>query len=90
MKNVLASGMVGFNVGGNEGDTVVEGKEDVMGVGFMLTVGADDGSSIRNTFSTARTMPVSSATVSAIAALFSFTCLFIASAVSGGVQASCS
>ena len=50
MKNVLASGMVGFNVGGNEGDTVVEGKEDVMGVGFMLTVGADDGSSIRITF----------------------------------------
>ena len=90
MKKVLASGMVGFNVGGNEGDTVVEGKEDVMGVGFMLTVGADDGSSIRITSSTARTMPVSSATVSAISALFSFTCLLTSSAVSGGVHDSCS
>ena len=50
MKKVLASGIVGFWVGGYEGAVVIDGDEDLIGVGFMLTVGADDGSSIRITF----------------------------------------
>ena len=81
MKNVLASSVVGSNVGGYEGDVVIDGDEDL--VGFMLTLGVADGSSTKYTSSMSRTSPVSLKIISQIEALFASTRRANTSAVSG-------